>query len=233
MGIQNVNAGAAVVADGHGNLSTGAIPLTAPLVLPSVCDKTLMYGHLLIQAPDIRVYNRDSEGVWDGIHWDGEHGVVLRLARNRRKTSSGETVSSQQMRVPWNFSDSRRTNLSLDDFLAAKEAAGVTFFNGKEPWMQGVNKLTWQIFFRVCTREMDDLSQRATKLVIEYCLEILEEVEGKLGGKASRARLETALNLQWAEQYENKVFQYRWALRHPVVNEAVTRGLRNRFPDRS
>ena len=137
------------------------------------------------------------------------------------------------MKAPWNFSDSRRTNLSLDDFLAAKEAAGVTFFTGKEPWMKGVNKLTWQTFFRVCTQEMDDLSQRATKLVIEYCLEILEEVEGKLGGKASRARLETALNLQWAEKYENKVYQYRWALRHPVVNEAVTRALGNRFPYRN
>ena len=31
----------------------------------------------------------------------------------------------------------------------------------------------------------------------------------------------------------NKVFQYRSALRHPVVNEAVTTGLRNRFPNRS
>ena len=102
------------------------------------------------------------------------------------------------LEMRWNFSDSRRTNLSLDDFLAAKEAAGVTFFNGKEPWMKGVNKLTWQTFFRVCTQEMDDLSQRATKLVIEYCLEILEEVEGKLGRKALRARLEAALNLQYA-----------------------------------
>ena len=81
------------------------------------------------------------------------------------------------MRVPWNFSDSRRTNLSLDDFLAAKEAAGVTFFTGKEPWMKGVNKLTWQTFFRVCTQEMDDLSEKAVKHVIEYCLEILEEVQ--------------------------------------------------------
>ena len=53
------------------------------------------------------------------------------------------------MKAPWNFSDSRRTNLSLDDFLAAKEAAGITFFTGKEPWMKGVNKLTWQTFFRV------------------------------------------------------------------------------------
>jgi hypothetical protein len=137
------------------------------------------------------------------------------------------------MRAPWNFIDSRRTNLSLDDFLVAKEAAGVTFFNGKEPWMKGVNKLTWQTFFRVCTQEMDDLSEKAVKHVIEYCLEILEEVEAKIPRKTSLARLEAALDLQYAEQYENKVFQYRWALRHPVVNEAVTRGLRNRFPDRS
>ena len=136
------------------------------------------------------------------------------------------------MKAPWNFSDSRRTYLSLDDFLAAKEAAGVTFFNGKEPWMKGVNKLTWQTFFRVCTQEMDDLSQKATKLVIEYCLEILEEVESKIPGKASLARLQAPLNHQYAEQYENKVFQYQWAMRHPLVNEAVTRGLRNRFPSR-
>ena len=137
------------------------------------------------------------------------------------------------MKAPWNFSDSRRTNLSLDDFLVAKEAAGVTFFTGKEPWMKGVNKLTWQTFFRVCTQEMDDLSQRATKVVTEYCLEILEEVESKIPGKASLARLQAALNHQYAGQYENKVFQYQWAMRHPVVNEAVTRGLRNRFPHRT
>ena len=77
------------------------------------------------------------------------------------------------------------------------------------------------------------ISQKAVKLVIEYCLEVLEEVEKTIRGKASLARLEAALDLQYAEKYENKVFQYRWALRHPVVNEAVTRGLRNRFPDRS
>jgi hypothetical protein len=52
---------------------------------------------------------------------------------------------------------------------------------------------------------MDDLSQRATKLVIEYCLEVLEEVEEKIRGKASLARLEAAVNLQYAEQNENKV----------------------------
>ena len=49
----------------------------------------------------------------------------------------------------WNFGDSRSTLLSLDEFLAQKEADGVEFFAGKEPWMKGVDKLTWQTFFRV------------------------------------------------------------------------------------
>jgi hypothetical protein len=79
---------------------------------------------------------------------------------------------------------------------------------------------------------MDDLSQKAVKLVIEYCLEVLEEVEKIIRGKATLARLEAALNVQYAEQFENKVFQYRWALRHPVVKEAMTRALGNRFRSR-
>src|ERR1700730_10125518 len=136
----------------------------------------------------------------------------------------------RQMR--WNFGDSRGTFLSLDEFFAQKEAAGVEFFAGKEPWMKGVNKLTWQTFFRVCTQEMDDLSQRAVKLVIEYCLEVLEEVEKIIRGKATLARLEAALDLQYAEQFENKVFQFRWALRHPVIKDAITKALANRFPAR-
>ena len=76
------------------------------------------------------------------------------------------------------------TSLSLDEFLAQKEADGVEFFAGKEPWLVGLRKLNWQTFFRVCTQEMDDLSQKAIKLVIEYCLEILEEVEKTIRGKA-------------------------------------------------
>jgi hypothetical protein len=136
------------------------------------------------------------------------------------------------LEMRWNFGDSRSTSLSLDESLAQKEADGVEFFAGKEPWLKGVNKLTWQTFFRVCTQEMDDLSQRAVKLVTEYCLEILEEVEQIIRGKATLARLEAALDLQYAEQFENKVFQYRWALRHPVVKDAITKALANRFPAR-
>ena len=59
----------------------------------------------------------------------------------------------------------------------------------------GSPQLNWQTFFRVCTQEMDDLSQKALKLVIEYCLEVLEEVEETIRGKASLARLEAALNV--------------------------------------
>jgi hypothetical protein len=133
----------------------------------------------------------------------------------------------------WNFGDSRSTSLSLDEFLAQKEADGVEFFAGKEPWLKGLHKVNWQTFFRVCTQEMDDLSQKAIKLVIEYCLEVLEEVEETIRGKASLARLEAALNVQYAEQFENKVFQYYWALRHPVVKDAITKVLANRFPARA
>jgi rRNA-processing protein FCF1 len=49
---------------------------------------------------------------------------------------------------------------------------------------------------------MDDLPQKAIKLVIEYCLEVLEEVEKTIRGKASLARLEAALDVQYAEQFE-------------------------------
>jgi hypothetical protein len=138
----------------------------------------------------------------------------------------------EYLEMRWNFGDSHSTFLSLDEFLAQKEADGVEFFAGKEPWLKGLRKLSWQTFFRVCTEEMDDLSQKAIKLVIEYCLEVLEEVEETIRGKVSLARLEATLNLKYAEQYENKFFQYRWAMRHPVVNEAMTRAMGNRFPSR-
>ena len=85
------------------------------------------------------------------------------------------------------FGDSRETSLSLDEFLTQKEADGVEFFAGKEPWLVGLRKLNWQTFFSVCTQEMDDLSQKAIKLVIEYCLEVLEEVEKTIPGLACSA----------------------------------------------
>jgi hypothetical protein len=79
---------------------------------------------------------------------------------------------------------------------------------------------------------MDDLSQRVIKLVIEYCLGILDESAKKVRGKVSLARLEDALTAQYDEQCDNKVYQYYWALRHPVVKDAITNALLNRFPAR-
>ena len=143
---------------------------------------------------------------------------------------TGKATGPEQMR--WNFGDSRERFLSLDEFLEKKEADGVQFFVGKEPWLKGISKLGWQTFFRVCTEEMDDLSMRAVKFVIEYCLEVLEEATKKIPGRVSIARLEAALNTRYADQVDNKVYQYRWALRHPVVKEAITKAMGNRFPSR-
>jgi len=146
------------------------------------------------------------------------------------ESSTAKQPVVREMR--WNFGNSPGNPLSLDEFLVQKQAAGFSFFQGDEPWLEGLHELSWQTFFRVCTEEMDDLSQRAMKLVIEYCLAILGEFTKKIRGRVSRARLEDALKAQYAEQYDNKVYQYRWALRHPVVQEAITRALANHFPAR-
>jgi hypothetical protein len=82
--------------------------------------------------------------------------MVTKVAKPAKQSVGRETR--------WNFGNTRR---SLDEFLVQKEVAGFEFFAGKEPWLLGIRKLTWQTFFRVCTEEMDDLSQKAVKLVIE------------------------------------------------------------------
>lgn len=43
-------------------------------------------------------------------------------------------------------------------------------------------------------------------------------------------RLEKALSLDYEKLYENPAYQYHWAMRHPLVKEAVSRALYNRFP---
>jgi hypothetical protein len=45
------------------------------------------------------------------------------------------------MKPYWTFGGSRRSAVSLDEFLAQKKAAGAEFFEGKEPWLKGVEKL--------------------------------------------------------------------------------------------
>ena len=92
-------------------------------------------------------------------------GVLLNLPHLRaRSIAFGTLISAVSKGMPkptanrqtcWNFGDSRSISLSLDEFLAQKEADGVEFFVGKEPWLKGLDKLNWQTFFRVCTQEMD------------------------------------------------------------------------------
>ena len=60
----------------------------------------------------------------------------------------------------WNFGNPHGDPVPLEEFLAHQEAAGFSFFEGKEPWLRGLHELSWQTFFRVCTEEMDDLSPR-------------------------------------------------------------------------
>jgi hypothetical protein len=146
--------------------------------------------------------------------------------------SKGMLKPTANRQTHWNFGGPRGNPVSLEKFLAEQNAAGFSFFEGEEPWLKGLHELSWQTFFRVCTEEMDDLSQRPIKLVIEYCLEILDESAEKIRGKVSLARLEDALAAQYVEQCENKVYQYYWALRHPVVKDAITKALANRFPAR-
>jgi hypothetical protein len=50
----------------------------------------------------------------------------------------------------WNFGDPHGDPVSPEEFLAQQEAAGFSFFEGKEPWLKGLHELSWQTFFRVC-----------------------------------------------------------------------------------
>ena len=98
--------------------------------------------------------------------------VEAKIRETNSPCRDGHTANKpNNMRITrWNFGDSRGTSLSLDEFLAQKDAAGVEFFAGNEPWLAGINKLSGINRF--------------------------------------------------------------WALRDPVVKEAITKALANRFPSR-
>lgn len=125
----------------------------------------------------------------------------------------------------WNFGTSQLP-LTLDQFLE-KKALQFKFFAGSEPWVGDHDRVTWENFFRFCTEEMDDLSKLTCGMVIEYCLSIVEQLITKIKRPLTRAKLQDALVAAYEEAYENPVFQYRWAMRHPVVSEAVNIALRN------
>ena len=125
----------------------------------------------------------------------------------------------------WNFGTSQHP-LTLDEFLERK-SLHFGFFAGSEPWVGDHDRVTWENFFRFCTEEMDDLSKLTCGMVIEYCLAIIEKSTAKVKRPVTRPKIQDALAVGYEEAYENPVFQYRWAMRHPVVSEAVNLALRN------
>jgi hypothetical protein len=125
----------------------------------------------------------------------------------------------------WNFGTSQHP-LTLDEFLR-KKSLHFKFFDGSEPWVGDLDRVTWENFFRFCTEELDDLSMLTCGMVIEYCLSVIEEAKTKIKRPVSRTSIQDALAAGYEEAYENPVFQYRWAVRHPVVSEAVNIAVRN------
>ena len=131
----------------------------------------------------------------------------------------------------WNFGTSQHP-LSLSEFLERK-SLHFDFFEGSEPWVGDHRRVTWENFFRFCTEEMDDLSKLTCGMVIEYCLSVIEKVITNIKRPVTRTRIQDALTATYEEAYENPVFQYRWAMRHPVVSEAINYALRNLCERRS
>jgi hypothetical protein len=125
----------------------------------------------------------------------------------------------------WNFGTSQHP-LTLEEFLQ-KKSLQFKFFEGPEPWVGDLDRVTWENFFRFCTEELDDLSSLTCGMVIEYCLSVIEETKPKMKRPLRRTTIQQALAAGYQEAYENPVFQYRWAMRHPVVSEAVNIALRN------
>ena len=136
------------------------------------------------------------------------------------------TVETKQRETRiWNFG-TRQNPQSLSDFLARK-AQHFKFFEGPEPWVGDHDRVTWENFFRFCTEEMDDLSITTCGRVVEYCLSIIEQMNAKNKRSLTIAKIQEALAAKYEEVYENPVFQYRWAMRHPIVAETVNTAVRN------
>jgi hypothetical protein len=125
----------------------------------------------------------------------------------------------------WNFGTSQHP-LTLAEFLQRKSLQ-FKFFEGSEPWVGDLERVTWENFFRFCTEELDDLSMLTCGMVIEYCLSVIEDLKSKIRRPVTRTKIQEALVAGYEEAYENPVFQYRWAMRHPVVSEAVNIAVRN------
>jgi hypothetical protein len=137
--------------------------------------------------------------------------------------------SKYKLAKGWNFGSALHP-LTLDQFLERK-SLNFKFFDGSEPWVGDHDRITWENFFRFCTEEMDDLSKLTCGMVVEYCLSVIEKSTAKVKRPLTKTKVQDALAAGYEEAYENPVFQYRWAMRHSVVSEAVTVALKNRTQD--
>ena len=133
--------------------------------------------------------------------------------------------TKHQIGRSWNFGTSQHP-LTLAEFLQ-KKSLQFNFFEGSEPWVGDLERVTWENFFRFCTEELDDLSMLTCGMVIEYCLSVIEDLKNKIRRPVTRTKIQEALVAGYEEAYENPVFQYRWAMRHPIVSEAVNIAVRN------
>jgi len=76
---------------------------------------------------------------------------------------------------------------------------------------------------------LDDISQRAAKMLITYCLQIVEDVVSRIRGPVDSTKIAEAMKREFDEQYDNQVYQFQWAMRHDVIREAVSNAVVNRF----
>ena len=141
------------------------------------------------------------------------------IAKETRQTA-GESAK-------WSFAADGKP-LSIDEFLETYRKHGA-FYEGKEQWLKGVSKVTWENFFLVCTEELDDISQRAAKMLVTYCLEIVEDVASRIRGPLTSAKISDAMKREFDEQYDNSIYQFQWAMRHEAVRDAVTNAVVNRW----
>ena len=138
-----------------------------------------------------------------------------------------ETRQTVAESAKWSFSADGRP-LSIDDFLETYRKQGV-FYEGKEQWLKGVTRVTWENFFLVCTEELNDISQRAAKMLVLYCLETVEDVVSRIRGSVSAAKIADAMKREFDERYDNRVYQFQWAMRHDAIRDAVTNAVLNRW----
>src|SRR6476620_10466952 len=138
-----------------------------------------------------------------------------------------ETRQTVAESAKWSFSADGKP-LSIDDFLETYRKQGI-FYEGKEQWLKGVTKVTWENFFLVCTEELADTSQRAAKMLILDCLEIVDDVATRIRGPVSAAKITDAMKREFEEQYDNRIYQFQWAMRQEAVRDAVTSAVLKRW----